>query len=184
MVTDVSNEYIRGISDAALGISVVLAGAPLPDLPIVNVSFAGRMPEAQKSTRKNGNWVLEVGDTSEPPVELIVDVVGEILVSDLCNDEPNVQSRSQINSCFNTHSGKSVTVVGNGETSDMKRKEYRIQERDGSAKRVSDSRHGLRSVGFDASHNSRENSISSPFWHVSVIDFNHLLERPTSHVHL
>ena len=58
VIVEVSNEDTRGISNAALSIRVVLARTPLPDLSIVNVSFARRMFEAQESTGENRDRVL------------------------------------------------------------------------------------------------------------------------------
>jgi len=84
MIISVSNKEVGGISNATLNIGVVLAGTPLPDPSIVNVSFARRMPVAQESTGDNRDRVLEVGDASEPATELGVDVVGEALIPDLC----------------------------------------------------------------------------------------------------
>ena len=83
VVIEVRNENVRGISNTALCISIVLARTPLPDLPIVDVSLTGRMSETQKSTRNDRNWIFEIGDASEPATELAVDVVSEILISNL-----------------------------------------------------------------------------------------------------
>jgi hypothetical protein len=50
------------IPNAALSIGVVLARTPLPNLPIVNVSFAGGMPVAQESTGDQWDRVLVVSN--------------------------------------------------------------------------------------------------------------------------
>ena len=83
MIIRINNKEVGSISNATLSASVVLTRTPLPDLSIVNVSFAGRMLVAQESTRENRNRVLVVGNASEPATELGVDVVGEVLISDL-----------------------------------------------------------------------------------------------------
>jgi hypothetical protein len=83
VITDIRHKDIRSISDTTLNIGVVLTRTPLPHQPIINVSFARRMPETQKTTGENRNGVLQVGDASELPVELTVNIVGEILISDL-----------------------------------------------------------------------------------------------------
>ena len=83
MIIGVRNKEVGGISNAALSIGVVLTRALLPDLSIVNVSFARRMPVAQESTGDNRDRVLEVGDASEPATELGVDVVDKVLIPDL-----------------------------------------------------------------------------------------------------
>lgn len=48
MVVEVGLEDVGSISDAALGIRVVLTGTPLPDLSVIDMSFAGRVLEAQE----------------------------------------------------------------------------------------------------------------------------------------
>ena len=83
MVAEVRVEDVSGISNTALSIGVVLAWTPLPDLSVINVSFAGRMVEAQESSGKDGDWILVVSDARELASKFTVDVVGEILVSDL-----------------------------------------------------------------------------------------------------
>jgi len=96
MIISVSNKDVRSIPNAALKIDVVLAGAPLPDHSIVNVSFAGRMVVAPGSTGDNRDRVLIVCDASEPATELGVDVVGKVLISDLCGEGaklPRVQAQ-------------------------------------------------------------------------------------------
>ena len=84
MVTEFSHENVGGISNTALSIGIVLTRAPLPDLSVINMSFAGRMVEAQESARDDGDRILVVSDACEPATEFAVDVVGEVLVSDLC----------------------------------------------------------------------------------------------------
>ena len=84
MVRGVRNKNVWGVSNAALSIGVVLAWTPLPDFFIINVSFAGRVFVAQESTGEDRDRVLVVGDAGELAVELGIDVVGEVLVSDLC----------------------------------------------------------------------------------------------------
>ena len=93
MITKVSNKDAGSISNAALSIRVVLARTPLPDLAIVNVSFARRMVEAQRSTRDNRDRVLEVSNASEPATELAVDVVSEFLISDLPRNRVKLQAQ-------------------------------------------------------------------------------------------
>ena len=83
MIIGVGNKEVGGISNAALSIGIVLTRALLPDLSIVNMSFARRMPVAQESTGDNRDRVLEVGDASEPATELGVDVVDKVLIPDL-----------------------------------------------------------------------------------------------------
>ena len=83
VITKVSNKEVGSIPNAALSIRVVLTRTPLPDLSIVNVGFARRMVEAQRSTRDNRDRVLEVSNASEPAIELAVDVVSKFLISDL-----------------------------------------------------------------------------------------------------
>ena len=87
VVADVRVKNAGSISNTALSVGIVLARTPLPDLSVINVSFAGRMVEAQESARKNRDGILVVSDAREPATELAVDVVGEILVSDLCREE-------------------------------------------------------------------------------------------------
>ena len=96
MIVNVSDKYVRSISNAALRIDVVLARAPLPDRSIVNVSFAGRMVVAPESTGDNRDRILVVCDASEPAAELGVNVVGKVLISDLCRNGaklPRVQAQ-------------------------------------------------------------------------------------------
>ena len=83
MVTDIGIEDGGNISDTTLSVGVVLANAPLPRLSIIDVCFARRMVEAQESTGENWNRIFVVCDASEPASELAIDIVGEILVSDL-----------------------------------------------------------------------------------------------------
>jgi hypothetical protein len=83
VVADVGIEDGGNISDTALSVGVVLANAPLPRLPIIDVCFSGRMVEAQESTGENWNRIFVVCDASEPASELVIDIVGEILVSGL-----------------------------------------------------------------------------------------------------
>ena len=83
VVVDIRVEDVGGISNTALSIRVVLARTPLPDLSIIDVSFARRVSEAQESARKDGDRILVVGDTREPASEFTIDVVGEVLVPDL-----------------------------------------------------------------------------------------------------
>jgi len=54
VVAEVRVEDVGGISDTALSIGIVLARTPLPDLPIIDVSLARGMFEAQESARKDG----------------------------------------------------------------------------------------------------------------------------------
>jgi len=83
VIIGVRNKEVWGISNAALSIGIVLARTLLPDLSIVNMSFARRMPVAQESTGDNRDRVLQVGDASEPATKLGVDVVNEVLIPDL-----------------------------------------------------------------------------------------------------
>ena len=83
MVTDITTEDVGNISNTALSIGIVLARTPLPDLTIINVSFAGRMVEAQESAGEDRNGILVVSDACEFTSEFAVHVVGEVLVSDL-----------------------------------------------------------------------------------------------------
>ena len=83
VVADVRVKYICGISNTTLSIRIVLARTPLPDLSIVDMSLARRMPEVQESAREDGDGILVVGDAREFASEFAVDVVGEVLVSDL-----------------------------------------------------------------------------------------------------
>ena len=48
MVVEVGLEDVGSISDAALGIRVVLTGTPLPDLSAIDMCFARRVLEAQE----------------------------------------------------------------------------------------------------------------------------------------
>lgn len=83
MVAEIRVEDAGSISNTTLRTGVVLARTPLPDLSIVDVSFARRMSETQESPRKNGYRILVVSDACEFASEFAVDVVGEGLVSDL-----------------------------------------------------------------------------------------------------
>lgn len=83
MIIGVSDEDVWSISNAALSIGVILARTPLPDHSIINVSFTRRMVEAQESTGDNRNRILEVSNASEPTTKLGIDVIGEVLISDL-----------------------------------------------------------------------------------------------------
>ena len=83
MVTDITVEDVGNISNTALSIGIVLARTPLPDLTIINVSFAGRMVETQESAGEDRNGILVVSDAREFASEFAVYVVGEVLVSDL-----------------------------------------------------------------------------------------------------
>lgn len=84
VVTDVGDKDIRGISDATMNIGVILTRAPHPYLLIINVSFAGRMVVTQGSAGKNRHRVLVVGNSSESTAKMGVDVVGKVLIPDLC----------------------------------------------------------------------------------------------------
>jgi hypothetical protein len=83
MIIEVTKKDAGSIPNAALSIGVVLAGTPLPNLPIINVSFAGGMPVAQESIGDYWDRVLMVSNASEPANELGVDIVCEVLISDL-----------------------------------------------------------------------------------------------------
>jgi hypothetical protein len=83
VITGVVIKDGRNISDTTLCIAVVLASAPLPNLPIIDVGFARRMVEAQGSTGESWDGISVVCDASEPASKFAVHVVGEILVSDL-----------------------------------------------------------------------------------------------------
>ena len=83
VIVHISVEDVGGIPNTALSVGIVLTRTPLPNLPIIDVSFARRMVEAQESARKDWDGILVVGDTREPASEFAVDVVGEVLVSDL-----------------------------------------------------------------------------------------------------
>lgn len=84
MVTGVGDQYIGGIPDAALSIGVILTRALLPYLPIIDVSFAGRMVVTEGSAGNNRHRVLVVGNASEPAPKMGVDIVGKVLIPDLC----------------------------------------------------------------------------------------------------
>ena len=83
VIVHISVEDVGGIPNTALSVGIVLARTPLPNLPIIDVSLTRRMVEAQESARKDWDGILVVGDTRKPASEFAVDVVGEILVSDL-----------------------------------------------------------------------------------------------------
>lgn len=52
------------------------------------------MSEAQKSPGEDRDGIFKVGDAGELAVEFTVNVVGEILVSDLCKLEERVKCSS------------------------------------------------------------------------------------------
>ena len=92
VVTDVSLEDIGSISHATSGIRVILARAPHPDLSLVNVRFARRMPETHKPTRENRNGVLQVGYAGKPATKSTVDIAGEVFVSYLFEERVSRQA--------------------------------------------------------------------------------------------
>ena len=82
VVVEVAKEDIRNITDAALLVGVVLAGARLPAAIIVDVGFPRWVPEVQEPPRDDWDRILEVGDTDES-IQFVVDEIGELFVSDL-----------------------------------------------------------------------------------------------------
>lgn len=110
VVIEVSEKDVRGISNAALFTRIVLARTPLPDLPVVDVSLTGRMSETQKSTRNDWNGIFEIGDASESAIELAVDVVGKILISNLGKGKGYITSISQLDELLLSYPWKPVTV--------------------------------------------------------------------------
>ena len=84
MVIESRVEDFGGISDTALGIVIVLTRARLSNRPAIAVSFARRMVIAQASAREDRDEVIAVDNACEPVTELAVDVVGKVLVFDLC----------------------------------------------------------------------------------------------------
>ena len=128
VVVNVGNEYIGGISNAALSIGVVLTRAPLPDLCIVNVSFAGRMVVTQESARENRHRVFAVGNASEFTTKMGVDIVGKVLVSHLYKRCVKFHKSGRKKFLYGPHPWKSVTVESDGKTGDVQREEDSIQE--------------------------------------------------------
>jgi hypothetical protein len=80
VVTEVTNEDVRNITDAALPVGVILAGAHLPVAVIIDMGFPRWVLEAQGPSRDDRDGVLEVGDPDKP-IQFAVDEIGERLVS-------------------------------------------------------------------------------------------------------
>jgi len=82
VVINVTNEDVRNITNAALFVGVILGGALLPTVVIVDVGFPRWVAVSQEPSRDDRNWVFEVGD-ADKVIQSAVDEVCELLVSDL-----------------------------------------------------------------------------------------------------
>jgi hypothetical protein len=80
VVTEVTDEDVRNITDAAFPVSVILARAHLPAAVVIDVDFSGWVPEAKGPSRDDRDGVPEVGDPDKP-IQSAVDEIGERLVS-------------------------------------------------------------------------------------------------------
>ena len=65
MVIEVTDEDVRNITNAALLVGVILAGACLPAAVIIDVGFSGWVLEAQGPSRDDRDGILEVSDTDK-----------------------------------------------------------------------------------------------------------------------
>ena len=113
MVFGVTYEYVGNITDTALFVGVILAGALLPDAAIVNVGFPRWVVVTQEPSWDDRNRILEICD-ADKVIQAAVDEICEFLVSDLVRGQSGVEiERGEL--CENaTYAGQSVSVELNG----------------------------------------------------------------------
>jgi len=66
MIPQVAEEEVRNITDTALLVCIILAGACLPAAAIIDVGFPRWVVVAQEPSRDDRDGVLQVGDTDKP----------------------------------------------------------------------------------------------------------------------